>query len=148
MFRQESESMKLALEYCPNFNTSLHVPRIQNERQNMHRRTNGFLYALKYYYCEAYQVFYQRSLWGAVVMEMASWAWHTLLPKCKQQKPQYIAALDTVRCISCFLWVKNGHWLCKLLNSVFNKMQESEIFLLITQRLHRQRSTIISAGSN
>lgn len=30
--------MKLALEYCPNFSTSLHVPRRQNERLNMHRK--------------------------------------------------------------------------------------------------------------
>lgn len=32
---QTSESVKLALEYYPNFNTGLHVPRIQNEVQNI-----------------------------------------------------------------------------------------------------------------
>lgn len=37
----------------------------------------------------------------------------------------------------------------KFLNSVFNEMKnENKIFLLITQRLHSQTNTIISAGSN
>lgn len=38
MFRQEFEPMEFALDNCPNFCTDLHVPRIQNEGKNIHRK--------------------------------------------------------------------------------------------------------------
>lgn len=73
MFRQESEPMKFALEYCPNFSTGLHVPGIQNEGKNIPRKNPVVSYTFENtFYCEAHQVFPSVKFMMCVMMEVAS----------------------------------------------------------------------------